>query len=113
MEQAIFNSAIKEGLFAVLFVVAGFLLWRQMARFQDDGKAREERIQNESKAREERLLAEAKLREDLRHAEALQREERLMRLAEGLTARFETLASQYDGLALDVTEIKSVMKGER
>ncbi|WP_145412545.1 BhlA/UviB family holin-like peptide [Paenibacillus xylanexedens] len=102
MEQAIFNSAIKEGLFAVLFVVAGFLLWRQMARIQDDGRAREER-----------MLAAAKDREDQMYSDALRREERLMRLAEDLTARFEKLASQYDGLALDVTEIKSVMKGER
>ncbi|WP_405153119.1 BhlA/UviB family holin-like peptide [Paenibacillus sp. FSL K6-0108] len=102
MEQAVFNSALKEGLFAVLFVVVGFLLWRQMARIQDDGKAREER-----------MLAAAKEREDQMYSDALRREERLMRLAEDLTGRFETLASQYETLAIDVTEIKSVMKGER
>lgn len=102
MEQAIFNSALKEGLFAVLFVVAAILLWRQMARIQDDGKAREER-----------MLAAAKEREDQMYSDALRREERLMRLAEDLTGRFETLASQYETLAIDVTEIKSVMKGER
>ncbi|RCX22970.1 BhlA-like holin [Fontibacillus phaseoli] len=40
------------------------------------------------------------------------REDRLMKLSENLTERFEQLADRYDGLAEDVHEIKSAINGK-
>ncbi|MNC74374.1 hypothetical protein D3C75_1257160 [compost metagenome] len=46
------------------------------------------------------------------HTESLAREDRLMKLAEGLTDRFEALAGQYENLALDVRDIKTIVHGK-
>ncbi|MNW67798.1 Bacteriocin UviB precursor [compost metagenome] len=40
------------------------------------------------------------------------REDRLMKLSENLTERFEQLADRYDGLAADVHDIKTVIHGK-
>ncbi|MCM3784303.1 BhlA/UviB family holin-like peptide [Neobacillus mesonae] len=101
MDTALINAALKDGIFAVLFVALFLYQLREARRMSDEAKAREERIQTEAREREVRIQDEAKNRED-----------RLMTLAEDLTARFETLAGQYESLALDVHEIKSVVRGK-
>ncbi|MEC0167844.1 hypothetical protein [Paenibacillus graminis] len=91
----------KNGIFALAAAVVAYALWKQMQRISDEAKAREERIS-----------AEAKVERDRMHTEALAREDRLMNLAEGLTQRFESLAGQYESLALDVRDIKTVVHGK-
>lgn len=99
MDTALINAALKDGIFAVLFVALFLYQLREARRMMDDAKLREERMQTEARDREMRIQVEAKGRED-----------RLMSLAEDLTSRFETLAGQYETLALDVHEIKSVVR---
>lgn len=99
--ETVWSEIAKNGIFALAAAVIGFALWKQMQRISDEAKAREERITAESKTERERM-----------HTESLAREDRLMRLAEGLTARFEALAGQYEGLAQDVHEIKSSINGK-
>lgn len=100
MEAIWAEIANKNGIFALAAAVVAYALWKQMNRISDEAKAREERIS-----------AEAKIERDRMHTEALAREDRLMNLAEGLTQRFESLAGQYESLALDVRDIKTVVHG--
>lgn len=99
--ETLWSEIAKNGIFALAAAIIGYALWKQMQRISDEAKAREERITAESKTERERM-----------HTESLAREDRLMRLAEGLTARFEALAGQYEGLAQDVHEIKSSINGK-
>ncbi|OMF21898.1 hypothetical protein [Paenibacillus sp. FSL H8-0259] len=96
----IWAAIAKNGIFALAAAVVAYALWKQMNQISDEAKAREERISAESKIERDRM-----------HTEALAREDRLMSLAEGLTQRFESLASQYENLALDVRDIKTVVHG--
>lgn len=112
MEQTLLDVAAKNGIFALLTVIIGYILWREMRRMQDEARAREERLSAEAKAERDRMHSEAIAREERMNTEAREREDRLMKLAEGLTDRFETLASQYETLALDVRDIKAVVHGK-
>jgi hypothetical protein len=98
--DVLWAEVAKNGIFALAAAVVAYALWKQMQRISDEAKAREERIS-----------AEAKVERDRMHTEALAREDRLMSLAEGLTERFEALAGQYESLALDVRDIKTVVHG--
>ncbi|AHV98972.1 hypothetical protein [Paenibacillus sabinae] len=99
--DAVWAEVTKNGIFAIAAAVIGVALWKQMQRISDEARAREERIS-----------AEAKAERELMHAEAIAREDRLMKLAEGLTDRFEALAGQYESLALDVHDIKANLNGK-
>lgn len=88
MEQTVLESLAKNGIFALLLGVVAYVLWKEIRRISEKAEQREERI----------------------HNEAREREDRLMTLTESLTERFETLARQYEGLALDVHEIKATLK---
>lgn len=112
MEQTLLDVAAKNGIFALLTVVIGYILWREMRRMQDEARAREERLSADAKAERDRMHAESVTREERMVADAREREDRLMKLAEGLTDRFETLAGQYETLALDVRDIKSIVHGK-
>ncbi|KAF6658853.1 BhlA/UviB family holin-like peptide [Paenibacillus polymyxa] len=101
MEQTLISAALKDGIFAVLFVALFLYQLRESRRIQDDGKDRESRIQDEAAARELRINTEARERED-----------RLLKLAEGIAQQFETLAGQYETLRIDVNDIKSAIKRE-
>jgi hypothetical protein len=96
MEQTLWETAAKNGIFAILAVTVAYILWKEMRRMSDEARAREERISSEAKTERDRM-----------HAEANAREDRLMSLAEDLTGRFEMLAGQYELLSLDVHEIKT------
>jgi len=96
--ETLWAEVAKNGIFALAAAVIAYALWKQMNRISDEARSREERITAESKTERERM-----------HSEAIAREDRLMRLAEGLTQRFEALAGQYEGLAQDVHEIKSAI----
>lgn len=88
MEQTLLETLAKNGIFAVLLGVVTWVLWKEIRRMSDKAEQREERM----------------------HSEAREREDRLMSLTESLTQRFEALAKQYEGLALDVHEIKATLK---
>ncbi|WP_379161396.1 hypothetical protein [Paenibacillus sp. sgz5001063] len=99
--DVLWAEVAKNGIFALAAAVVAYALWKQMQRISDEAKQREERISAESKVERDRM-----------HTEALAREDRLMNLAEGLTQRFESLAGQYESLALDVRDIKTVVHGK-
>lgn len=99
--ETLWAEVAKNGIFALAAAVVAYALWKQMQRISDEAKAREERISTEARTERERM-----------HSEAIAREDRLMRLAEGLTQRFEALSGQYEGLASDVHDIKSNLNGK-
>lgn len=98
--ETLWAEIAKNGIFALAAAVVAYALWKQMNRISDEAKEREERISAEAAAARDRM-----------HTEALAREDRLMRLTEALTDRFDTLAGQYESLALDVRDIKTVVHG--
>lgn len=110
--DVLWAEVAKNGIFALAAAVVAYALWKQMQRISDEAKAREERISAEAKVERDRMLTEMKAERDKLHTEALAREDRLMNLAEGLTQRFESLAGQYESLALDVRDIKTVVHGK-
>lgn len=99
--EALWAEIAKNGIFALAAAVVAYALWKQMNRISDEAQAREERISTEAATARDRM-----------HTEALAREDRLLRLTEALTDRFETLAGQYESLALDVHDIKANLNGK-